>query len=61
MIGKCPGKPLSLLDGHVFLLMAATRFQFEFSKDGETMHVEYSDDLLLRPKDGMPLAVQKRS
>ena len=55
---SCPGKPLSLLEGHVFLLMAATRFEFEFPTGSNK--VEYDDNLLLRPKNGMPLLVRKR-
>lgn len=55
----CPGKPLSLLEAHVMILMAATRFEFRFA-DQETKHVDYTQRVFLRPKDGMPLLVTKR-
>ena len=54
----CPGKPLSLLEGQVFLLMVATKFDFAFP-DG-IKKVEYDDNMLLRPKNGMPLLVKRR-
>lgn len=54
----CPGKPLSLLEGHVFLLLVVMQFKFEFP-NGENK-VEYEDGGLLRPKDGMPLIVKRR-
>jgi len=56
---SCPGKPLSMLEGHVFLLMAATQFKFEFPPDA-VKKVEYEEDILLRPKGGMRLIVRKR-
>ena len=56
---SCPGKPLSLLEGHVFLLLAATQFEFSFGGEN-TNCVEYEDNLLLRPKNGMPLRVKRR-
>jgi cytochrome P450 len=55
----CPGKNLSLLEGHVFLLMAATKYKFFFP--GETPEsLEYLNTVLLKPKDGMPLIVKER-
>mmetsp|Transcript_8411 Transcript_8411/g.12971 ORF Transcript_8411/g.12971 Transcript_8411/m.12971 type:complete len:526 (+) Transcript_8411:43-1620(+) len=54
----CPGKPLSLLEGRVFLLLVALHFKFEFPED--KAKVEYEDNGLLRPKNGMPLIVKKR-
>jgi len=55
----CPGRPLSLLEGHIFLLLAVVHFEFSFPEG--TKKVEYEDQLLLRPKDGMPLLVQRRN
>mmetsp|Transcript_49535 Transcript_49535/g.105247 ORF Transcript_49535/g.105247 Transcript_49535/m.105247 type:complete len:535 (+) Transcript_49535:185-1789(+) len=55
----CPGKPLSMLEGHVFLLLAVTQFEFFFA-DSTVTTVQYEDNLLLRPKDGMPLRVKRR-
>ena len=54
----CPGRPLSLLEGHIFLLLVAVNFEFSFP-DGIDK-VEYEDQLLLRPKGGMPLLVKRR-
>jgi len=54
----CPGKPLSLLEGRVFLLLAAMQFEFAFPEG--VSRVEYKDELLLRPKDSMPLLVKRR-
>ena len=54
----CPGKPLSLLEGRVFLLLAAMQFKFDFPEG--ISKVEYQDNMLLRPKDGMPLLVKRR-
>jgi len=54
----CPGKPLSLLEGQIFLLLVATQFEFSFPQG--TTKVEFEDNLLLRPKDGMPLKVTRR-
>ena len=54
----CPGKPLSLLEGRVFLLLAAMQFKFEFPEGIGT--VEFEDNMLLRPRDGMPLLVKRR-
>jgi cytochrome P450 len=56
----CPGKPLSMLEGQVFLLLAAMQFEFSFPEGGATK-VEFKENLLLRPKDGMPLIVKRRS
>lgn len=56
----CPGKSLSMLEGHIFLLMAATEFKFGFPADAAVKKVEYEEDMLLRPKDGMRLVVEKR-
>lgn len=56
----CPGKPLSLLEGHIFLLQVASRFQFSFPPGGAD-RVEYDEQLLLRPKDAMPLVVTRRT
>ena len=54
----CPGKPLSLLEAHTFLLCTVKDFQFEFPSD--VIEVQYSEDLLLRPKNKMPLIIKKR-
>jgi cytochrome P450 len=54
----CPGRPLSMLEGQVFLLLVATQFEFAFPPGIEK--VEYEENLLLRPKNDMPLLVQKR-
>jgi cytochrome P450 len=54
----CPGRPLSMLEGQVFLLLVATQFEFSFPPG--IAKVEYEDNLLLRPKNGMPLLVKKR-
>jgi cytochrome P450 len=54
----CPGKPLSLLEGQVFLLLAAHQFEFSFPNGIDK--VEAEDNLLLRPKNGMPLLVKRR-
>ena len=54
----CPGKPLSLLEGRVFLLLIVMLFEFDFNEG--TSKVEFEDSGLLRPKDGMLLIVKKR-
>lgn len=54
----CPGKPLSLLEGRIFLLLSVMQFEFVFPEG--VSRVEYKDELLLRPKDGMPLLVKRR-
>lgn len=54
----CPGKPLSVLEARVFLLLVAIQFEFEFPKD--VHKVEFDDGGLLRPKNGMPLLVKRR-
>jgi len=53
----CPGKPLSLLEGQVFLMLVATHFEFDLPIGNK---VEFEDKLLLHPKDGMPLLVKRR-
>jgi cytochrome P450 len=55
---SCPGKPLSILEGHIFLLQVASRFYFTFPEG--TDRVMFEEELLLRPKDAMPLYVTKR-
>jgi len=55
----CPGKPLSLLEGQIFLAQVASKFDFEFPAG--TDRVLYEEQLLLRPKDAMPLRVRLRS
>ena len=55
----CPGKPLALLEGHIFLLLVASQFEFEFPAGVDK--VLYTEELLLRPKDAMPLYVRKRT
>lgn len=54
----CPGKPLAVLEGHVFLLMVASKYKFDFPEGVEK--VLYDEQMLLRPKDAMPLYVKKR-
>jgi hypothetical protein len=49
-----------MLEGQIFLLMAAVQFEFEFPEGGAT-RVEYEENMLLRPLDGMPLIVKRRS
>ena len=39
---RCPGKPLSLLEGHVFLFLIASKFRFEFLKD--VTQVQFEDN-----------------
>ena len=56
----CPGKPLSLLEGRVFLLLIVMQYEFEFPPSNATKKVEYDDNGLLRPKNGMPLVVKRR-
>ena len=55
----CPGKPLSLLEGQIFLTQIASKFKFEFPPGID--RVMYDEQMLLRPKDGMPLIVTKRT
>jgi len=55
---SCPGKPLSILEGHIFLLQAASRFDFTFPEGVDRVLCE--EQLLLRPKDAMPLYVTKK-
>ena len=55
----CPGKPLSLLEGQIFLTQIASKFKFEFPPGID--RVMYDEQMLLRPKDGMPLMVTKRA
>ena len=55
---RCPGKPLSLLEGHAFLLLIASKFRFEFPAD--VTQVQFEDNGLLRPRDSMPLLVKRR-
>jgi cytochrome P450 len=57
-IHVCPGKNLSLLEAHVFLLMAATQFTFEHPSADKAM--EYTGHILLQPVDDMPLLVRQR-
>lgn len=59
MLHHDPGKPLSMLEGQIFLLMAAIQFEFQFP-EGSAKRVEPEENLLLRPKDGMPLLVKRR-
>lgn len=54
----CPGKPLSLLESQVFLMLAATHFEFDFISGKK---VEFEESILLRPKNGMPLLVKRRT
>jgi cytochrome P450 len=54
---SCPGKPLSLLEGHIFLLQVASRFRFTFPEGID--RVLYDEQMLLRPKDAMPLIVSR--
>jgi unspecific monooxygenase len=56
---RCPGKPLSLLEGHAFLLLIASKFRFEFPKD--VTQVQFEDNGNLRPRDSMPLVVKRRN
>jgi cytochrome P450 len=54
----CPGKPLSVLEGHIFLLQVASRFDFSFPEGVD--RILYEEQMLLRPKDAMPLHVTRR-
>jgi len=63
----CPGKALSLLEAHIFLLMAAAKFEFflppapDDNDETETKnHMDFMDHVLLKPKEGMPLIVKQR-
>lgn len=56
----CPGKNLSILEAHVFLLMAATKYEFFFPGEDVPTTLEYLNSVLLKPKDGMPLIVKER-
>lgn len=63
----CPGKALSLLEAHIFLLMAAAKFEFflppspDDNDEAETKnHMDFMDHVLLKPKEGMPLIVKQR-
>jgi cytochrome P450 len=56
----CPGKSLSLLEAHVFLLMASTKFRFAFPNGDETRGMEFMDHNVLQPANGMPLIVTER-
>jgi hypothetical protein len=48
-----------MLEGQIFLLLAAVQFKFAFPEGGGgTTKVECKESLLLRPKDGMPLIVK---
>lgn len=55
----CAGKPLALLEGHIFLLLVASQFDFDFPEG--VSKVQYEENLLLRPKDAMPLHVRRRA
>jgi cytochrome P450 len=55
---SCPGKPLSILEGHIFLLQVASQYDFSFPVG--TDRVMFEEELLLRPKDAMPLYVTKK-
>jgi hypothetical protein len=57
---NCPGQSLSLLEAHVFLLMAATKFHFAFPNGDETRGMEFMDHVVLQPANGMPLIVTER-
>jgi cytochrome P450 len=54
----CPGKALSLVEAHVFLLMVATKFRFSFP--GGEPCMDAMDHIMLKPVDGMPLLVTER-
>jgi len=54
----CPGKPLSILEARVLLLLVAMQFEFEFPNG--VNNIQYDDTGILRPKNGMPLLVKKR-
>jgi cytochrome P450 len=60
----CPGKPLSMLEAHVFLLSSVRDFEFILPEDltdpSKEHLVEYEEDLLLRPKEKMRLFVRRR-
>lgn len=56
---SCAGKPLAMLEGHVFLILVASQFDFEFPEG--VSKVQYDENLLLRPKDAMPLRVKTRN
>ena len=59
----CPGKPLSLIEGQIFLTQIASKFKFDFPPGSsiDCRRVMYDEQMLLRPKDGMPLMVTERS
>ena len=62
----CPGKPLSLLEAHVFLIVAATKFQFvlppsEHSNNNPSDPMDVMCRAVLTPKDGMPLLIRERN
>jgi len=50
----CPGKALSLLEAHVFLLMAATQFEFIIPPEHKENPMDFMDHIMLKPKEGMP-------
>mmetsp|Transcript_96476 Transcript_96476/g.223692 ORF Transcript_96476/g.223692 Transcript_96476/m.223692 type:complete len:157 (+) Transcript_96476:1-471(+) len=51
----CPGKNLSLLEARVFLAVVLSKFRFELPPGVES--AEGYEELLLRPKNRMPLRV----
>lgn len=51
----CPGRNLSLLEARVFLAMVLSKFRFELPPGVDCTRGE--EELLLRPKDRMPLRV----
>lgn len=57
----CPGKALSLLEAHVFFFMAATQFEFVLpSQQNKEQAMEFLDNVMLKPKEGMPLLIRER-
>ncbi|KAJ8601872.1 hypothetical protein CTAYLR_002687 [Chrysophaeum taylorii] len=56
----CPGKSLSLIEAHVFLLQVAAKFDLSFDASSSPKELAYQGNAILRPKDGMPLFVKNK-
>ena len=49
-----------MMEAHIFLLTTLKDFEFYYPDDNGSGVCEYEEDLLLRPKNKMPLKVRKR-
>ena len=55
----CPGKPLSLLEAHILLLCTVKDYEFQLPEGVD--RVECVENIVVRPKNDLPLYVRKRS